>query len=453
MKTKVNIAIITLCMIISVPVNAQNFWKNVGRFWGNVAEAAVVVSVDRAIEKYAPESAAKYRETTEQLNKRIERRTAEENAAWEEFREGRIQELRAEQRKNFDAETRKNIQQEIDDLNGVSPSFATHHNTSLAESLLYDCGIKQQNIRRGLEWNNAQNKYEKQNVAKDYLFDAAGKFTGNTELMEKFRQINEAQINYLSEKSQALTDEEKRAALNKRNLSYFDIGYDAYQEAKSRKSQYLAEKLNITEELMDAGLYEDTQFASEIAANVIAIQKSNLPEEEKAVLISSYGFNKSVEEIQQDALEVIAMDENVLASREMEKRQALIEERKIYERECQLKSLEERNRAIQEITKLVIPVFFFDKTDLTESQKEMLNNIADVLMKYNDLSLTIVGHACKIGYKNINLIKGLKRAENAKKYLVEKGISEDRIYVNSKGESEPKSEVNSENRRIEFFVK
>ena len=72
--------------------------------------------------------------------------------------------------------------------------------------------------------------------------------------------------------------------------------------------------------------------------------------------------------------------------------------------------------------------------------------------KYPDLTITIVGHTCKIGYKNINLKKGLKRAENAKAYLIEQGISENRISVDSKGETEPRSDINSENRRIEITV-
>ncbi len=451
-----NIAVVILSMAISIPVNAQSFWKKLGQVVQNVAEAAVVVAADRAVEKYAPDQAAKYRETMEQLNRQEQQRVAEENAAWEQYKQGRIQELRSEQGKYYNSGAREAIQQEIDELNSIEPTYANTYNTSLTESSLYECGIKQQNIRRGMEWNDAQNKYEKQNIAKDYIFDAAGEFTGQTELLEKFRQISEAQNTYLSDRAKAMTEEEKQAALDKRNLAYFDIGYDTYQEAKSRKSQYLAEKLNIADKLIKSGKYEDTELACEIAANIISIQKSNLPEEEKAALIRSYGLNNDVEEIQQISSEVIAMDESVIIAQEEEKRLALLrekEEKERLERERQAKLLEERNNAIQKVSNLVVPVFVFDETNLTELQKAELNEVANVLEKYEDLNLTIVGHTCKIGYKNINMKKGLKRAESAKVYLMEKGVSESRISVDSKGELEPKSKINSENRRIEFTIK
>ncbi len=463
MKTKVSIAVITLCMLISVPANAASkFWKKVGKFLGNVAEAAVVVAADRVVEKYAPEAAAQYRESMEQLNQREQQRVAEVNAAEEEYKQERIRELKKELiyyrgDSEYDKEMTEKIKQEISELESGSVS-ETHYNTSLVGSMLSDCGMNQRNIDRGMAWNDAQNKYEKRNVAKDYLFDAAGEFIGQTELIEKFRQISNVQNTYLSENAKALTEEEKQAALDKRNLAYFDIGYDTYQEAKTRKSQHLAEKLNIAGKLMQSGQYENTDLACEIAANIISIQKSNLPEDEKAALIQSYGLDTDVKEIQQLSSEVIAMDESALQAEEARraaeeaKRQ---EELRRLEEERRLKA--ERDSALALVANTKTEAYPFDKVDLSNAQKSELDTIASILNKYQDVKITIIGHTCKIGYKNINLKKGLKRAQAAQDYLLEKGVNAEQISIESKGELEPLVENNSpknraQNRRIEFIV-
>ena len=86
-----------------------------------------------------------------------------------------------------------------------------------------------------------------------------------------------------------------------------------------------------------------------------------------------------------------------------------------------------------------------------------LDTIAEIMNKYDDIKLSIVGHTCKIGYKSINLKKGLKRAEQCKMYLVGKGIAENRIITDSKGELAPKYDNKTfmgraQNRRVEISI-
>ena len=113
--------------------------------------------------------------------------------------------------------------------------------------------------------------------------------------------------------------------------------------------------------------------------------------------------------------------------------------------------------AIESIESAKLEVYVFDSADLTNAQCVQLDSVADVLHKYPELRLTIIGHTCKIGYKNINNKKGLKRAESAKTYLISKEIEEERIVCESKGELEPIADNNTkegrkQNRRIEFFI-
>jgi outer membrane protein OmpA-like peptidoglycan-associated protein len=126
-------------------------------------------------------------------------------------------------------------------------------------------------------------------------------------------------------------------------------------------------------------------------------------------------------------------------------------------REAERQAAEERKNAIEKITAAKIDGYDFDETALSQDRKSTLDGIAVILHKYPDVKALIVGHTCEIGYKNINLKKGLKRAEAGKAYLVEKGISADRISVDSKGETQPfvpniSVENRKQNRRIEFVI-
>ena len=90
-------------------------------------------------------------------------------------------------------------------------------------------------------------------------------------------------------------------------------------------------------------------------------------------------------------------------------------------------------------------------------QVSTMDEIAVVMNKYNDLSLTITGHTCSKGYKSVNRRVGLKRANVAKTYLIEKGVEDSRISTSSMGEESPvvdnlPIENRQMNRRLEFVV-
>ncbi|MDE5560819.1 MAG: OmpA family protein [Bacteroidaceae bacterium] len=116
-----------------------------------------------------------------------------------------------------------------------------------------------------------------------------------------------------------------------------------------------------------------------------------------------------------------------------------------------------KENAIESAMTNVINEYAFDDTGLNDEQKKSLDNIAEVLNNYSDLSLQIKGHTCNIGYKSVNERVGLRRADTAKAYLVEKGISAERISTITGGESEPIVENNScenrkQNRRLSFTI-
>lgn len=339
----------------------------------------------------------------------------------------------------------------------VSSGYTEEQSRQMVTDTYEALGLNARNANMGISYIEADNKYERENIVKDVVFDVASDVSNNPALVEKFRMMTDAQLTYLDDMQTATSEEEKKVIYNNKIRAYSDLLYDTYQEGKQRqKAARLAKKLEIEEQLKAKG-YTNENLAIEVAGSIIAVQESDIPENEKETIIRGYGLNKDIDKIRQISVEIISMDEAELTQiQEEERRQALLQKKEEYEKlehERQTKLLEEKNNAIQKVSELVIPAFVFDETNLTESQKTKLNDVANVLKKYDDLTLIIVGHTCKIGYKNINLKKGLKRAESAKAYLVENGISENRIHVESKGEVEPKSEVNSENRRIELIIK
>jgi outer membrane protein OmpA-like peptidoglycan-associated protein len=96
--------------------------------------------------------------------------------------------------------------------------------------------------------------------------------------------------------------------------------------------------------------------------------------------------------------------------------------------------------AIKDGTPMILPSVFFNpsSTNLKEEDFKSLAIVAKVLLANPDLSLNVIGHTDSKGsiYSNNDL--GLKRAESVKNYLVKVfGISNDRLFVKSKGETMP----------------
>lgn len=110
------------------------------------------------------------------------------------------------------------------------------------------------------------------------------------------------------------------------------------------------------------------------------------------------------------------------------------------------------------VSKLVISHYKLNESNLSTEQKNKLDRVVSFLNNWPNAKITIVGHTCSLGTNAINNTVGLKRAQQAKLYLVKQGINESRIEVISKGATEPCANNGNEtgrlqNRRITFLVK
>lgn len=107
---------------------------------------------------------------------------------------------------------------------------------------------------------------------------------------------------------------------------------------------------------------------------------------------------------------------------------------------------------------LTAPVYFdYDSDGLSDDTRAALDSKLPILNANPSVHLRITGHADERGSDEYNLALGQRRAAAAKRYLTQRGVSEDRIVINSLGEESPAMEGSdesawSQNRRDEFEI-
>ncbi len=108
------------------------------------------------------------------------------------------------------------------------------------------------------------------------------------------------------------------------------------------------------------------------------------------------------------------------------------------------------------------PIYFdfkfgFNKTALSKSDKETLNDLVLLLIQNDAFTVEIIGHTDDAGPVEYNKKLSESRAEAVGQYLIQKGIESERISTIGKGEEDPSVVNNSEenraiNRRVEFVI-
>lgn len=90
----------------------------------------------------------------------------------------------------------------------------------------------------------------------------------------------------------------------------------------------------------------------------------------------------------------------------------------------------------QPVVVMLEPIFFdFDRYYIRKKDaKGTLDSLAMIMEKYPSLNVKLVGNCDSRGSKAYNITLGNNRADSAKKYLVQKGIAEDRITTGNNGE-------------------
>ncbi len=102
-------------------------------------------------------------------------------------------------------------------------------------------------------------------------------------------------------------------------------------------------------------------------------------------------------------------------------------------------------------------LFGFDRSDLNTSAQTNLSKLVEVLQKYPDTNIEIIGHTDSKGTDAYNQALSERRANSVASYLRSQGISTTRLTAKGMGESDPVAsndteEGQSQNRRVEFVI-
>ncbi|PJJ74785.1 outer membrane protein OmpA-like peptidoglycan-associated protein [Thermoflavifilum aggregans] len=102
-------------------------------------------------------------------------------------------------------------------------------------------------------------------------------------------------------------------------------------------------------------------------------------------------------------------------------------------------------------------LFGFDRYDLTPDAKKTIQDLYQILVKYPDENVLIIGHTDSIGTASYNLKLSQRRANAVADNLIQLGIDPSRITTKGMGMSDPKfpndtPEHRAANRRVEFVL-
>ena len=139
-------------------------------------------------------------------------------------------------------------------------------------------------------------------------------------------------------------------------------------------------------------------------------------------------------------------------------RQQSIEEQRLQDEDAMRKRQTEKEKAAKERFENQDIHFAYDSSELTPEARMLLKEKAEWLISHTYAAITIEGHCDERGTTEYNLALGEKRALTAKQYLVDLGISANRMRTISYGEEKPLVEGNDEgvwakNRRAHFEIR
>jgi outer membrane protein OmpA-like peptidoglycan-associated protein len=103
-------------------------------------------------------------------------------------------------------------------------------------------------------------------------------------------------------------------------------------------------------------------------------------------------------------------------------------------------------------------LFFKWNSAVIEPESEpALNELHQFLSENPEIRINIIGHTDNTGTDAYNLTLSVERAQSVVDWLVEKGISTDRLDSEGRGEAEPVDSNDTEegranNRRVEFVI-
>lgn len=141
----------------------------------------------------------------------------------------------------------------------------------------------------------------------------------------------------------------------------------------------------------------------------------------------------------------------------MDKQQTEFEQQLASERAQHQIEIERQQNEILKLTMSSEVSFDFNSATIKSTFYSPLNKMADIMNRYAQTQIVIVGHTDSVGSEQYNLELSLRRANAVADYLVLHGVAKYRLGTEGRGELEPIASNDTaggraQNRRVEVFV-
>ncbi len=141
----------------------------------------------------------------------------------------------------------------------------------------------------------------------------------------------------------------------------------------------------------------------------------------------------------------------------MDKQQTEFEQELANERAQHQIEIERQQNEILKLTMSSEVSFDFNSAHIKSTFKSPLNKIADIMSRYPQTQILVVGHTDNVGSEQYNSELSLRRANAVADYLIMRGVNTSRMRTEGHGEMEPIAsndtpEGRAQNRRVEIFV-
>ena len=141
----------------------------------------------------------------------------------------------------------------------------------------------------------------------------------------------------------------------------------------------------------------------------------------------------------------------------MDKQQTEFEQELASERAQHQIEIERQENEILKLTMSSEVSFDFNSAQIKSTFHSPLNKIADIMSRYPQTQILVVGHTDNVGSDQYNFDLSLSRANAVADYLIMRGLNTSRMGTEGHGEMEPIASNDTltgrtQNRRVEIFV-
>lgn len=174
-------------------------------------------------------------------------------------------------------------------------------------------------------------------------------------------------------------------------------------------------------------------------------------------LIAGCAEKKVVQPVQQETQEQ-QQPQTTVSKETKDKKGKIKPEERITEKQLAKIETKDELAKYKEESGLFKDIFFeFDKYDVQDNAKAVLQSIASWLLKNPSAKILVEGHCDERGTNEYNLALGDRRAKGVRDYLAALGVSSNKIETISYGEEKPvcaekTEECWAKNRRAHFVV-